>query len=186
MTTETKNTLGNFFKALLIADIGWAAILATLQSLFLGQAGVSIGANGVATSVAVGASWISTFVIGLFQGAILLFFILLLLGLWVGAYHFFTKTLDNVAKVAIGRVFLAIGAVDVLWAVIQGVYAAAVVAGIGTATAVSASTPVVVAASLLSFIVSFTIGLFTGGVVLTILAVFTLVIGTIVSMIRNR
>lgn len=184
-STEAKSVIVKALKAILIADIGWAAILATLQSLILGQAGVTIGANVFATTVAVGATWLTTFVLGLFQGAILLFFIALIVGLWYYAYRFFTNTLDRGAQTAIAMVFLGVGCVDVLWALVQGAYSAAIIAGIGSAPAISASVPVIVAASGLSFIVSFTIGLFTGGVALTILAVLWLVIGTLYARFRN-
>lgn len=178
-STETKTTVVNFLKGLLVADLIWAAMLATLQSLFLGQAGISIGANGLATSVAVGAGWLTTFVVGLFHGGVLLFFIALLFGIWAFAYHVLTRTLDKTAQIAIGRLFLGVLAADVIWAVIQGVYAAAIVAGLGTVPAVSASVPVIAAASVLSFIVSFTVGIFTGAVVLTILGFAGFMVGVL-------
>ncbi len=172
---EAKKVVINFFKTLLLVDIGWAAILATLQSLILGQAGVSIGASGVATTVAVGTSWIMTFVLGLFQGALLLFFIMLIWGGWFYFYRLVTHTLDRGAQQAIAMVFLGVGALDVLWGVLQGLYSAAIVAGIGSAPAVSASMPVLISASVLSFIVSFGIGLFFAAVALTVLAAFGIV-----------
>lgn len=185
-STESKATFLKFLKAMLVADVAWAAILATLQSLILGQAGIVIGANGFATSVAVGTGWLATFVVGLFQGGILLFFITLLFGLWVFAYHMLTKTLDKNAQVAIGKVFLGVAVADLLWALIQGLYAAAIIAGIGSAPAISASVPVLAAASVLSFIVSFTVGLFTGAVALTILAVFLFVVGSVWAFFSKR
>lgn len=185
-STDSKKTIVNFLKGLLIADVVWAAMLATLQSLFLGQAGVVIGANGVATTVAVGASWLMTFAVGLFQGAVLLFFIALLFGLWAFAYHALTKTLDKTAQIAIGRIFLGILVADIIWALLNGVYAAAIVAGLGSAPAISASAPVLVSASVLSFIVSFTMGIFTGAVVLTILGVFVFVVGSLWAFFSNK
>lgn len=185
-STNSKSTIVNFLKGLLVADVIWAAMLATLQSLFLGQAGVVIGANGVATTVAVGASWLMTFVVGLFQGGILLFFIALLFGIWAFAYHALTKTLDKNAQIAIGKVFLGVLAADVIWALLNGVYAAAIVAGLGSAPAISASVPVLASASILSFIVSFTMGIFTGAVALTILGVFVFVVGVLWSVFRGR
>lgn len=173
---ELKASISKFLKAMLIVDVVWAAVLATLQSIFLAQAGIVIGANGIATSVAVGSSWLMTFIIGLFQGGVLLFFITLLFGLWVFVYHMMTKTLDKNAKVAIAQIFLGVAMVDLVWGLIQGIYAAAVVAGIGTAPAISASGAVVAAASILSFIVSFGIGIFTAAVALTLLGVFAFVI----------
>lgn len=172
---EAKKVIVNFFKTLLVVDIGWAAILATLQSLILGQAGVSIGASGAATTVAVGTSWIMTFVLGLFQGGILLFFITLIWGGWFYFYRMMTHTLDRGAQQAIAMIFCAVAALDVLWGVIQGLYSAAIVAGIGSAPAISASMPVLISASVLSFIVSFGMGLFFAAVALTVLAAFGIV-----------
>lgn len=187
MKNSTPNlALGQVLKFLALVDLVWALMVATLQSLILGQAGIAIGANGTATAVAAGASWISTFFIGLFQGGIFLFFACILAIGWLLAFDFLYEKAKPEAKLAIKKFFLTLVAIDLLWAIVQGVYAAAVIAGIGTASAIHASGAVVAAAAVLSFIVSAAIGLFTGTIFLTVVAGAIVVLASLIAFFRNR
>jgi len=165
-------TFGKWFIGL---DLAWAAILATLQSLFLDQAGVAIGANGTATALAAGSTWFTVFLIGLFQGAIFLVFAGIFAFIWTEAYSFCVKAVDAGLKPTVNKIFGTLVLLDLAWAVLQGVQAAAIVAGVGTATAVHASGLALTTMTVLSFIVSFALGLFTGTVFLTIAGAFATV-----------
>jgi hypothetical protein len=162
-------TAGKWFVGL---DLAWAAVLATLQSLFLNQAGVAIGANGTATALAAGSSWFTAFAIGLFQGAIFLVFAGIFALIWSVAYTFCVKAVDATLKPTINKIFGAFVLADLAWALLQAVQGAAIVAGIGSAAAVHADGLVLTTMTALSFIVSFAMGLFSGTVILTLLGAF--------------
>lgn len=181
MSTEngSKAGLKTLFKILAVADLFWAVCAATLQSLILNQAGVSIGADGTATTIAAGSTWIGTFIVAFIQGAIFLVFACIYAAIWGGAYYFLTEDAPPRAKSLLTKVFGTILILDVLWALLQGVQSAAIVAGLGTASAIHASTAVTTVAAVLAFIISSCVGLFIGTVFFTLLGAF-LVVGLLV------
>ncbi|MBY0359785.1 MAG: hypothetical protein K2W82_17415 [Candidatus Obscuribacterales bacterium] len=165
MTKQSNTSLGGLIKIAIVLDLAWAAILATLNSLVLNQAGIAIGADGIATKVAAGATWLSAFVVGLVQGGIFMVFGFILLVVWVFLYAQFTK---GQGAAVWKKLFIVVGLAVLGWGLLQGVKGAAIIAGLGSAPALHASTTVVVAAATLTFIVNFVYGLLFGAVAVTV------------------
>lgn len=165
MTKQSNTSLGGLIKIAIVLDIAWAAILATLNSLVLNQAGIAIGADGIATKVAAGTTWISAFIVGLVQGGIFMVFGLILLLVWAFLYAQFTK---GQGAAVWKKLFIVAGLAVLGWGLLQGVQGAAIIAGLGSAPALHASTTVVAAAATLTFIVNFVYGLLFGAVAVTV------------------
>lgn len=56
-----------------IADVIWACLLATFQAVVFAEAGNALGASSLGTTLGTLLAWITTFIIGLIQGAIFMF-----------------------------------------------------------------------------------------------------------------
>ncbi len=71
--SETPKADGKFLAKVVmwaaVADVIWAVLIASLNSIFLSQAGTILGASAPATVAATILTWVITFFVALFQGA---------------------------------------------------------------------------------------------------------------------
>jgi hypothetical protein len=179
MTKGSSVSLRSILKVAIVADLIWAFMFAVLQGLILNQAGIAIEANGAATAIAAGGSAFMTFFQALFIGAVFQFFAVIILAIWAFAFSFLTKDATPAVKKTLGWIVGIIALAVLGFAFVQAATSTALLVGIGTAPAISASTGVLWAVGILSFIITFCIGVWQGMIFATIGAAF-LFVGTMV------
>jgi hypothetical protein len=159
-TEETKKPRLNLIKIGIWYVIGafiWAAALATLQTTVLHAIGMRVGVQGLSIDVALGTTWIGTFIVSIFIGLGYEFFLTVLAGLWLLAFEYLHSHSEGHTRKAVDEIFEGLVGLVLLGAIAYAIWHDTTLIAVGVAAGASSLTLSV--AGILDWFCQFALGI---------------------------